>query len=99
MKITAIVPMRHDSERVPGKNFKPFRGEPLYRHIVRTLGACPSISEVVIDTDSPVIMADAGTHFPGVRLLERPVALRDGATAMNEVLLNTVKSCDAELFV
>jgi CMP-N-acetylneuraminic acid synthetase len=42
-------------------------------------------------------MEDARTQFPTVRLLARPPELRDGAIAMNDVLLNTVKQCDADL--
>jgi len=89
--------MRHDSERVVGKNFRPFCGEPLYRHVVRSLLACPLLSEVVIDTDSEVIWQDATAIFPGVRLLRRPEQLRAGTTPMNDVLLHTIEQCDAEL--
>jgi CMP-N-acetylneuraminic acid synthetase len=99
MKITAIVPMRHDSERLPGKNYRPFRGEPLYRHIVRELASCARVTEIVIDTDSPVITADARAQFPQVRVLARPPELRDGSIGMNTVLLNTVKQCDADLYL
>ena len=99
MKITAIVPMRHHSERVPGKNYRLFHGEPLYRHVVRALLACPLLHEVVIDTDSDVILDDAAATFPGVRLLRRPAHLRDGATPMNDVLLHTTQHCEADLFL
>ena len=62
-RIVALVPMRHDSERVPGKNYRPFDGRPLYHHVVDSLLACPSISTVAIDTDSEIIAADAAaTH-------------------------------------
>jgi len=36
-KIVALVPMRHDSKRVPGKNYRPMCGKPLYAHIIETL--------------------------------------------------------------
>ena len=52
MKIAAIVPMRHSSERVPGKNYRDFAGKPLYHRVVEALLACDKISQVVID--SPV---------------------------------------------
>lgn len=55
-KIVAFVPMRHDSVRVPGKNFKPMAGKPLFHHILNTLLQCKEIAQVVVDTDSPVIM-------------------------------------------
>lgn len=97
--ITAIVPMHHRSERVPGKNYRLFAGEPLYRHIIRTLIACDSIDGIVIDTDSPTIMEDAAEHFPEVRLLERPPHLRDGGVPMNEVLLNTIEHVESDYYL
>lgn len=99
MRVVAIVPMRHHSERVPGKNHRPFLGEPLYRRVVRMLLSCSCIDEVVVDTDSPVIVADCAAQFPGVRVLERPEHLRGAMVSMNEVLLNTVRQCDADLFL
>ncbi|MDX1547652.1 MAG: acylneuraminate cytidylyltransferase family protein [Rhodothermales bacterium] len=98
-RIAALVPMRHHSERVPGKNYRPFCGEPLYRHVVRALLACPRITDVVIDTDSPAIRDDAAACFPAVRVLERPPHLRDGATPMNDVLLHTVRRVEADLYL
>ena len=47
---TAIVPMRHDSERVHGKNWRELGGRPLYRHVVDTLLRVDLIESVVIDT-------------------------------------------------
>ncbi len=99
MKIAAIVPMRHSSERVKGKNYRDFAGKPLYHHVVGSLLACKSITEVVIDTDSPVILEDAAKHFPAVTLLERPEHLRAGDIPMNDVLLNTINQLDADFFL
>jgi CMP-N-acetylneuraminic acid synthetase len=99
MKIAAIVPMRHSSERVPGKNYRDFAGKPLYHHVVESLLACPSITQVVIDTDSPVILEDAAQHFPKVTLLKRPEHLQAGDIPMNDVLLNTINQLDADFFL
>lgn len=98
-RIVTLVPMRHHSERVPGKNYRLFAGRPLYHHIVSSLLACPMIAEVVIDTDSPVIMEDAKRHFPQVRLIERPEHLRADDTPMNEVLLYDVTQVAADYYV
>jgi CMP-N-acetylneuraminic acid synthetase len=91
--------MRHSSERVPGKNYRPIAGRPLYHHIVRTLLACPSIAEVVIDTDSPFVLEDCPLSFPGVRLLERPEHLSDGHIAMNEILLHDTSLVQADFYL
>jgi CMP-N-acetylneuraminic acid synthetase len=99
IKIVALVPMRHESERVPGKNYRPLGGRPLYYHIIESLLACPHIAEVVINTDSPMIMNDARQHFPKVMLIERPMHLCDGTIPMNEILLYDVARTDADFYL
>jgi CMP-N-acetylneuraminic acid synthetase len=99
VRIVALVPMRHDSERVPGKNYRPMVGAPLYRHIVSALLACPDIDQIVIDTDSPTVKEDAAANFPSVTVLDRPEHLRDGAIPMNDVLLNDVRQVPADLYL
>lgn len=89
--------MRHNSERVPGKNYRPLAGIPLYHHVIRTLTAVPQISTVVIDTDSNFIVDECRKHFPKVKILLRPDHLRDGNIAMNDVLLNTLEQIDADV--
>ena len=98
-RIIALVPIRHHSERVPGKNYKPFAGRPLYHHIISSLLDCPLISQVVIDTDSPVILEDAAKRFPDVTLIERPEHLRADTTPMNDVLLNDVSLVESEYYL
>lgn len=98
-RIAALVPMRHDSERVKGKNYRPLGGKPLYHHIVEALFAVPRIGTVVIDTDSPLILEDAATAFPEIVLLERPEKIRGGDVPMNEVLLHDVSRVDADLYL
>jgi len=97
MTVVAVVPMRHNSERVVGKNFRILGGRPLYHHILEVLLSIDSIDQVVIDTDSDVIMADAGRVFPQVALLERPPHLRAGDIPMNDVLLNTLERISADI--
>jgi CMP-N-acetylneuraminic acid synthetase len=98
-RVVAIVPMRHDSERVPGKNYRPLGGRPLFHHIVETLLACPLISTVAIDTDSDIIRDGARSAFPDVQVLERPLHLRDGMVPMNDVLLHDVGRLEGDLYL
>jgi CMP-N-acetylneuraminic acid synthetase len=85
-EITAFVPMRHTSERVPGKNYRDFNGAPLFHHIVSTLLAVPQIGRVVIDTDSPTVTEQSAEHFPDVICISRPEHLLGGDVPMTEVL-------------
>ena len=98
-RISALVPMRHQSERVPGKNYRSFAGQPLYHRILITLLDCPLVSQVVVDTDSETIMQDAAHHFPQVRIIERPKHLRAGTVPMNDVLLHDVSQVDADYYL
>jgi CMP-N-acetylneuraminic acid synthetase len=98
-RIAAFVPMRHESERVKGKNYRSLGGRPLYHHIVLSLLACAEIDEVVIDTDSPLIAAETESTFPDVRVLARPEHLLGGEIPMNDVLLNDVEQVEADLYV
>jgi CMP-N-acetylneuraminic acid synthetase len=97
--VVALVPMRHHSVRVPGKNYRKLGDVPLYHHVVRTLLSCRSVSEIVIDTDSEVIREDARRAFPGVRLLERPSHLCADETPMTEVLVHDATQVCAPLYL
>ncbi len=98
-RIVALIPMRHHSERVPGKNYRRFAGKPLYAWIVETLLAVPEIAQVVVDTDSPTIMEGLRETYPQVRVLERPEHLRDGRLPMNEVLLHDTAQVEADFYL
>jgi CMP-N-acetylneuraminic acid synthetase len=86
LSVVAFVPMRHVSERIPGKNYRPFNGRPLFHHIVSTLLSVDRVGEVVIDTDSPTVAAQAADSFPMVRVIDRPEHLLGGDVPMTEVL-------------
>jgi CMP-N-acetylneuraminic acid synthetase len=98
-RIVALIPMRHHSQRVPGKNYRLLAGKPLFHHIVETLLACPEISKIVIDTDSPDVREGVGKHFPTVDVLDRPEHLQADDISMNEVLLYDTSKYPADLYL
>jgi CMP-N-acetylneuraminic acid synthetase len=98
-KIVALVPMRHHSERVPGKNYRLLAGKPLFHHILDTLLQCPEISQIAVDTDSPNIMDSLRKCYPQVAIIERPEHLRADTTPMNEVLLHDTAQIPADLYL
>lgn len=98
-RLVALVPMRHHSIRVPGKNYRPLAGIPLYSYILKSLISCSEISEIVIDTDSPIIQDGVRSEFPAVRLIERPEELRGSSVAMNEVIMHDVTKVQADFYV
>jgi CMP-N-acetylneuraminic acid synthetase len=99
-RLVALMPMRHESERVPGKNYRPFGdGRPLFQHMLATLAACPQIDRIVIDTDSSTVREQCAETFPQVIVLDRPEHLRAGTIPMNDVLLHDVDQVDSEFYL
>ena len=97
--LVALVPMRHHSQRVPGKNYRPLAGKPLFHHILDTLLAIPEIDRVVVDTDSEPVMDGLRQHFPQVSIIERPENLRADDVAMNDILLYDTAQVPADFYL
>ena len=98
-RIVALVPMRHHSQRVAGKNYRPLAGKPLYQHIITTLLKCPEIDEIVVDTDSAPVTDGLRQNFPQVHILDRPEHLRADAIAMNEILIHDTSQVEADFYL
>ncbi len=97
--ITALVPMRHHSQRVPGKNYRPLAGKPLYQHIIETLLAVPEITHILVDTDSPPVMDGLRRDFPQVQVVERPEHLRADTLPMNEILAYDTSLAQSDFYL
>jgi CMP-N-acetylneuraminic acid synthetase len=91
--------MRHHSQRVPGKNYRPLAGKPLFHHIVKTLLLVPEISNIVIDTDSEPVMQGIHEHFPNVKVIDRPAKLRADDVPMNDILLYDTAQVQADFYL
>ena len=91
--------MRHHSQRVPGKNYRPLAGKPLFQYIIETLLAVPEIDQIVVDTDSEPVMAGLRRDFPQVRVIERPEALRADDVAMNDILIHDTGLVQADFYL
>lgn len=91
--------MRHGSERVIGKNYRPFGGRPLYQHMLDRLIQSELITDVVIDTDSPILKEQISDQYPTVTLIDRPEHLRAGTVPMNDVLLHDVSLVEADFYL
>ena len=97
--VTALLPIKDHSERVPGKNFREFSGEPLYYHIVATLDKTYAVDEILIDTDSRRVINEAPTLSRKVRILERPEELRGDDVSTNRIFAYDLEHSDADLYL
>jgi CMP-N-acetylneuraminic acid synthetase len=91
--------MRHHSQRVPGKNYRPLAGRPLYHHILATLLAVPEVTQIAVDTDSDVIMEGLRNHFPAVQIIVRPEQLRADGIPMNDILAHDISKVGADYYL
>jgi CMP-N-acetylneuraminic acid synthetase len=98
-KIVALVPMRHHSQRVPGKNFRVLAGKPLFHHIIETLQAVSEINEIIVDTDSEPVMEGIHDHFPQVIIINRPSHLRADDVPMNQILIHDTEQVPADFYL
>ena len=91
--------MRHKSVRVNQKNYRTLGDKPLFFWILRTLQKCQTIDNIVIDTDSDLIINLTRESFQDITIYKRPPHLRDGSLSMNLVLKNTLAHIDGDYFL
>ena len=98
MKIYAIVPIKHKSTRVPGKNFRLMNGKPLYYWMIKTLIDVEEISKIIIDTNSPIIKNELKNYFSLEKIViyDRPKHLWPGDTPTNDLLMNVINSLNLD---
>ena len=93
--VTALMPMKGNSERVPNKNIRPFSGKPLFHMVLTQLEACPLIESIIINTDSEKIM-ELASPFSKVRLLRRPEHICGDHVPMNDIIAHDVSFVETE---
>lgn len=99
-RIVALLPMKANSERVRGKNFRDFCGRPLFRWILDTLLEVDEIDEVVINTDARAILADNGlVDSDRVRIRDRKPEICGDLVSMNLVLADDVANVPADIYL
>ena len=56
MKTACFIPIKSNSERVPGKNFRVLNGKKLYEYICENVKKAEAFDDVFVDTNSEEIM-------------------------------------------
>ena len=100
--LVALLPMKANSERVRGKNFRQIAEKPLYRWILDTMLSVPSIDLVVINTDAQDDLEETGfSDLYGkerVLIRNRREEIRGDFVSMNLVLEDDIKNVDADTY-
>ena len=100
MKITALLPMKGFSERVPKKNLRLFNGNPLYHLVLKSLIKSNCIDNIVINTDCDHIIKDVKLNFSkNIIIHNRPESICGNYTSMNEIINYDINKIDSDLYI
>ena len=99
-KIVALLPMKANSERVKGKNFRDFGGKPLFRWVLETLLSIDEIDLVVINTDAREKLAENGLMDSNrILVRDRKPEICGDLVSMNKIIKDDLDNIDADVYV
>ncbi|MEH6592732.1 MAG: acylneuraminate cytidylyltransferase family protein [Halioglobus sp.] len=100
MKSVALLPMKANSERVVGKNFRDFCGKPLFRWTLETLLSLDWLDSVVINTDARALLAAHGLEESDrVIIRDRKANLCGDDVSMNLIIADDIMAVDADKYL
>ena len=100
MKIVALLPMKANSERVQGKNFKIFGTKPLFRWVLDSLLSVDEIDRVIINTDARSKLEE--NHLVDsnrILIRDRKDELCGDLVSMNLIIGDDVNNIDADIYL
>ena len=98
--IVALLPMKANSERVKGKNFKDFCGKPLFRWTLDTLISEKRIDKVIINTDARSILKDHNLKDDErVLIRDRKKSICGDHVSMNKIIHDDLLNIDSNLYL
>ena len=97
--ITALLPMKAHSERVPNKNFKLIEGKPLFAWMLTTLCDLDFVDRVIINTDASSDLFGKYLENPKIVVRDRKQDLRGDLVSMNKIIEDDVLSDDNDIYL
>tara|TARA_B100000900_G_scaffold141547_1_gene119979 strand:- start:18223 stop:18900 length:678 start_codon:yes stop_codon:yes gene_type:complete len=100
MKVVALLPMKANSERVIGKNFRNFAGKPLFRWMLDKLIEMPEIDQIIINTDARDILNEHGLNESAkVLIRDRAPEICGDFVSMNKVINDDINNIESDIFL
>jgi len=85
MSITAIIPVKGSSSRLPGKNILPFGSGNLLTHKISQLKQVPLIDDILVSSDSEEMLRIASSE--NVRTIKRPDDLANESRPFGDLIV------------
>ena len=95
LKVTALVPMKGNSDRVPNKNIRLLNGKPVCHWIIESLSQSKYINEIIINTDSLKIK-EIVANFEMVKVIDRPGYLIGDAVSIQPLIAHDIEHAKNE---
>ena len=100
MKITAVIPVRKGSQRVPNKNLRTFADTTLLELKIQTLLQVPEIDEIVVNTDSEEAIEMVNRRYTGgVKTHRREAYYASSQCSGSEFFRHLGEVTDTDLFL
>lgn len=99
MTLTALIPIRSESTRLPNKNFRMFQETPLFTHMLLRLEALDRIHRIVVNTDSAVVREFCESHISKAFIVDRPAHLSGAQITMNALIEHDISQVSEEHFL
>jgi CMP-N-acetylneuraminic acid synthetase len=91
--ISAIVPIKRESQRIPDKNFKIINKKPLFFWVISSLSKSDYIDEIVINCDDSYTEEKLSEYFDFLKFVYRPKNLIGNEISMNKIISSTLDGC------
>ncbi len=100
MKVTLLLPMKANSERIPNKNLKIFNSKPLFHAVLDESIKSKYIKKVIINTDSDLIIESAKSNYNDyVKIHRRPEHLLGDFISMNKIIEYDLNNSDSDIYI
>ena len=98
-EIIALLPMKKNSSRVVGKNFKNFSGKPLFYWVLETLLEVELIDKIIINTDAlDILHKHKIMNKEKILIRERPKNICGDSISMNKVIEDDLKNSEGKIY-
>ena len=99
-RIVALLPMKANSNRVKGKNFRSFSGKPLFKWVLDTLLDVSIIEKIIINTDARDILADNGLiESSKIIIRDRHSSICGDEVSMNRIIEDDIDAIESDFYI
>jgi CMP-N-acetylneuraminic acid synthetase len=95
--VAAVIPIKTNNVRFPGKNTKMLCGKPLYQHMFDTIKKCKNVNSIFVDSSDAAILEAAEKN--GFKTILRPETLNTPDATGNDLLTFELQHIKADIIV